>query len=225
MDLTKSFNFFNPSEIGARCHIVGCGSVGSTIAENLVRCGVTKISLYDFDTVEPRNIANQMFRAKDIGRPKVDALRDLLVEINPDCESEIRTYADGWKNEILNGYVFLAVDSIETRREFVERHKYAAGIVRAVFDIRTTLTGFQMYAARWDDAKQRENLLASMQFSHEEAMEATPVSACGVTLGVATTVRLSGAFCVNNFMQFVKDKKLWKFAFVDGFSQVFQFAS
>ena len=45
MDLSKSYDFFQPEKDDARIHIVGCGSVGSTIAENLARCGVTKMTI------------------------------------------------------------------------------------------------------------------------------------------------------------------------------------
>lgn len=45
MDLSKSYEFFQPEKDQARIHIVGCGSVGSTVAENLARCGVTKMTL------------------------------------------------------------------------------------------------------------------------------------------------------------------------------------
>ena len=83
MDLSKSYEFFQPEKDNSRIHIVGCGSVGSTVAENLVRCGVTNLTLWDFDHVEAHNIVNQMFRQKDIGKPKVEALADILTEINP----------------------------------------------------------------------------------------------------------------------------------------------
>jgi len=73
MDLSKSYEFFKPEKDQSRIHIVGCGSVGSTVAENLARCGVTKMTLWDFDTVEPHNLANQMFREKDVGKLKVEA--------------------------------------------------------------------------------------------------------------------------------------------------------
>ena len=67
MDLSKSYEFFKPDMLESRVHIIGCGAIGSTVAENLVRFGITKITLYDFDTVEAHNIANQMFRHTDIG--------------------------------------------------------------------------------------------------------------------------------------------------------------
>ena len=65
MNLIKSQDYFNPLNVTERCHIIGCGSVGSTIAELLARLGLTKISLYDFDTVSPHNLANQMFFERD----------------------------------------------------------------------------------------------------------------------------------------------------------------
>ena len=80
MDLSKSYDFFQPEKDDSRIHIIGCGSVGSTLAENLARCGVTKMTLWDFDDVEPHNIVNQMFRQQDIHKKKVEALRDILVE-------------------------------------------------------------------------------------------------------------------------------------------------
>ena len=64
----------------------------------------------------------------------------------------------------------------------------------------------------------KQDLLKSMQFSHEEAAEETPVSACGVTLGVATTVRLICALGVNNYINFVKGNGIKKLIMIDGFN-------
>lgn len=217
MDLSKSYDFFQPEKDNARIHIVGCGSVGSTIAENLVRCGVTKLTLWDFDTVEEHNIVNQMFRQEDVGRLKAEALKDLLTEINPEVKNTIDVKTDGWKGKLMSGYIFLAVDSIKVRKEIIERHMDSP-YVKAVFDVRTMLTGAQSYAADWSDYKSKQNLLNSMQFSDEEAKESTPVSACGITLGVVTTVRLICAMCVNNYIKFAKGEGLWKFIQMDGFS-------
>ena len=198
MDLSKSYEFFQPEKDKARIHIVGCGSVGSTVAENLARCGVTKITLYDFDKVEPHNIANQMFDQNDVGRLKVDALKDILTDINPEIADQIE------------------VNSIELRREIVEKHMDSP-YVKAVFDFRTLLESAQHYAADWSDSKMKKDLLNSMQFSHDEAKDETPVSACGVTLGVATTVRLISALGVNNYINFVKGEGIKKMIIMDGF--------
>ena len=218
MDLSKSYEFFQPEKVRERIHIIGCGSVGSTIAENLARCGIKKMTLWDFDKVESHNIVNQMFGQQDIGKTKVEALKDILVGINPDME--LRLKPEGWNSEMLSGYIFLAVDSIEIRRKIVEQHMDNTNI-KAMFDTRTLLTGAQLYAANWSEYKSKKDFLNTMQFSHEEAAAETPVSACGVTLGVATTVRIAAALSVNNFIQFVKDGKIWKLFLFDGFNGIF----
>lgn len=217
MDLSKSYDFFQPEKDDAPIHIVGCGSVGSTIAENLARCGVKNMVLWDFDTVESHNIVNQMFRQQDVGRLKVDALKDILCDINPELVDSVSAKPEGWRGKLMSGYIFLCVDSIELRRQIVERHMDSP-YVKAVFDFRTLLESAQHYAADWSEYKMKQDLLNSMQFSHEEAKEETPVSACGVTLGVATTVRLICALGVNNYINFVKGNGLKKLVIIDGFN-------
>lgn len=219
MDLSKSYEFFQPDKDTSRIHIIGCGSVGSTLAENLVRCGVTRLTLWDFDKVENHNIVNQMFRQCDVGKTKVEALRDILIDINPDVAQSIELKPDGWQGKMLSGYVFLAVDSIDIRKKFVEQHMNHP-FLKCVFDCRTLLESAQGYAADWSDLRSKENLLKSMQFTHEEAADETPVSACGVTLGVATTVRLICAMQVNNYINFIKGGSIWKFIQIDGFHGV-----
>lgn len=217
MDLSKSYDFFQPEKDTARIHIVGCGSVGSTLAENLSRCGVTKMTLWDFDTVEAHNIVNQMFRQQDVGKLKVEALKDILMDINPEIKDDVELKPKGWEGKLMSGYIFLCVDNIELRRTIVEKHMDSP-YVKAVFDFRTLLESAQHYAADWSDYKMKQDLLKSMQFSHEEAAEETPVSACGVTLGVATTVRLICALGVNNYINFVKGNGIKKLIMIDGFN-------
>lgn len=216
MDLSKSYEFFKPEKHKGRIHIIGCGSVGSTVAENLARCGVSNFTLWDFDKVESHNIVNQMFRQQDVGRLKVEALRDLLTDINPDISNQIELKSDGWNGDLLNGYVFLCVDNIELRREIVQKNMNNLNI-KAMFDFRTLLTSAQHYAADWKSWKSKQEFLKTMQFSHDEAADETPTSACGITLGVATTVRMISALGVNNYINYAKGNGLWKFVQCDGF--------
>ena len=122
MDLSKSYDFFQPEKNTGKIHIVGCGSVGSTVAEMLARNGLTKFVLWDFDVVEPKNLANQMFRQADVGRLKVEAVRDMILEINPDAVDDIKLESNGWDGQQLSGYVFLCVDNIELRRKKKKKH-------------------------------------------------------------------------------------------------------
>lgn len=219
MDLSKSYDYFKPESVDERIHIIGCGSVGSTLAENLARVGITKFTLWDFDEVESHNIVNQMFTQEHIGRPKVEALRDIILSINPEAADDIQIEPKGWRGKMLSGYIFLAVDNIELRRKIVERHMDSP-YVRAMFDFRTLLESGQHYAADWSDKKMKQILLDTMQFTHEEASEEVPVSACGVVLGVNTTVRLICGMGVNNFLNFVRGNGLWRMVNFDGFHGV-----
>ena len=123
MDLSKSFEYFDPNAVDGKCHIIGCGSVGSTIAENLARLGITKFVLYDFDIVEPHNLANQMFVNADIKKPKIEATKRIITDINPEAESTIELHPEGYTGQKLNGYVFLAVDNIDLRRDICTKQK------------------------------------------------------------------------------------------------------
>ena len=216
MDLAKSLEFFNPADVKERIHIVGCGSVGATIAEMLCRFGITKITLWDFDHVSSHNIHNQIFRFKDIGKLKVDALKEIITDINPDAANDIKLKPNGWHGENLSGIVFLAVDSIDLRRKIVEQH-YNNIMIKAMFDVRTLFTGAQSFSADWTKEKMKKNLLNSMQFSDEDAESSVPVSACGVTLGLCPVVRTVCSLVVANFINFCKGKPLQKYFTIDSF--------
>jgi molybdopterin/thiamine biosynthesis adenylyltransferase len=219
LNLSKSYDFFKPEEVTERIHIIGCGSVGSTVAELLVRFGLTKLTLYDFDSVEPKNLANQMFRQKDIGKPKVMALTNMLCDINPETTANLHIDERGYTAQKLSGYVLLCVDNIELRREIAISNKDNP-YIKAMFDFRTRLTDAQHYAADWSDMKMVDDFLRSMNFTHEEAKEETPVSACNVTLSVAPTIRMICSLGVANFVNFVKGAELKKFIQIDAFNFV-----
>lgn len=221
MNLSKSQDFFNPSLAPEDFHIVGCGSVGSYLADLLVRAGIgspseSHIILWDMDIVEAKNVANQRFTSRDIGRPKVEALRDILIDINPDLEDKIDIMPNGWQGETLSGYVFLAVDDITIRQKIVDTNMNNV-FVKAMFDCRTSLTNAQHYAVNWANYKDKENFRKTMDFTHEEAEAETPKSACGGTLGVASTVLIVASLCVNNFIQFVKKEGICPALSFDGF--------
>lgn len=216
INLSKSYEFFQPEMCKERIHIIGCGAIGSTLAENLARFGLTKITLYDFDHVEPHNIANQMFRQIDIGKSKVEALADILCEINPDIKNDLKLVDKGYVGQKLSGYVFLCVDNIDLRREIATKCK-GNTFIKAMFDFRMRLTDAQHYAADWSDMKMVESFINSMNFSHEEAKAETPVSACNIALSVVPTVRTIVAYGVANFINFAKGGSIRKLILVDAF--------
>lgn len=217
MDIAKSYDFFKPEQCTEPLHIIGCGAIGSTLAENLVRYGLTNLVLYDFDEVEGHNVANQMYTEEDIGKPKVQALMEYLCRINPQLRDTIRLVPKGYVGQRLAGYVFLCVDNIDLRREIAQKN-VGNPFVLGMFDFRMRLTDAQHYAADWSDEKMVENFLNTMAFSHEEAQQETPVSACNLTLSVCSTVRLIVSVGVSNFVNFVKGSGIKKMILADAFN-------
>lgn len=63
--------------------IIGCGGLGSNIAEILVRCGVKNLTLVDFDNVDISNLNRQNYFFYQSGQPKIHALCENLTKINP----------------------------------------------------------------------------------------------------------------------------------------------
>ena len=66
--------------------IAGAGGLGSNCAASLVRAGVGHIVVADFDKIEKSNLNRQFYFYNQIGRDKVNALRDNLHAINPEVK-------------------------------------------------------------------------------------------------------------------------------------------
>ena len=70
-----------------RVIIFGVGGVGSWCAESLVRTGLTHLTIVDSDTICVTNCNRQlMATTSTVGQIKVDAMKQRLMEINPDAQ-------------------------------------------------------------------------------------------------------------------------------------------
>ena len=70
-----------------RVIVFGVGGVGSWCVEALVRSGVRHITIVDSDKVAISNVNRQlMATTKTVGRVKVDALKEHLLDINPHAD-------------------------------------------------------------------------------------------------------------------------------------------
>lgn len=107
------------------CHkhviIFGVGGVGSWCAECLVREGIMHLTLVDSDVVCITNCNRQlMATSKTVGQPKVEALRNRLLEINPDANiiTMQKRYSEENKDEFeweTYDYVIDAIDSLKDK--------------------------------------------------------------------------------------------------------------
>ncbi len=76
-----------------RYGIVGLGSVGSIVAEQLARIGVENISLIDFDIVKTHNLDRTLGATlKDIGKLKVQVIKRQIALNATAAKVDVRTY-------------------------------------------------------------------------------------------------------------------------------------
>ena len=73
----------------AKIGIAGAGGLGSNCAVNLVRSGFLNFIIVDFDVIDFSNLNRQFYFYNQVGRPKVEALRENLLSINPNARIDI----------------------------------------------------------------------------------------------------------------------------------------
>ncbi len=117
--------------LSSRVCVFGVGGVGSYAVEALARSGVGKIDLVDADTVCESNINRQIIAThKTLGMYKVDAEKERILEINPNCEVNVfrMFYLPENAGDIdmsVYDYVVDAVDTVTAKIEIIKRAKEA----------------------------------------------------------------------------------------------------
>lgn len=100
---------------GARVAIAGLGGVGGSHLLTLARLGVGRFHIADFDCFELHNMNRQAGAGMSrLGRPKVEVLREMALDINP--ELEITTFPEGVHQHNLEAFlqgVDLYVDGLD----------------------------------------------------------------------------------------------------------------
>lgn len=212
LDTIRQTGFFNPLEIEKPIHVIGVGAVGSHVANALARMGLTNIHLWDEDTVGSHNIPNQLFFQSDIGKPKTISMANTIKNINNDANVHLHPF---YKNETLDGYVFVCVDSITVRKLIYENNEYNLKL-DAVFDTRIGLDDGQVLSADWKKEEDIKQIIEMSNFKQEEVY--VPVSACGTKLTVLPTVAQAATEAVANFINFIKTKELKKMIVFNSFN-------
>lgn len=212
MDLTKHLEFFSPLDINEQIHVIGCGAIGSNVALQLTKLGCKKLFLWDFDLVDEHNITNQIYDETDLGQMKTEALKKHLINNNKDIE--VYTFKK-YTNQLLQGYIFVCVDSIELRKHIYETNQYNPQI-KLVIDGRIGLDTGQVYAVDWSKEDDIQNLIELSDFKSNEIN--VPVSACGTTLSVSPTVLITISNMISVFINFKNKQKIPKIININAFN-------
>ncbi len=97
--------------------VVGLGAVGGYAVEGLVRAGIGRLTLVDFDIIQPTNINRQILAAEStLGRSKVSAAADRVNDISPACRVEpLELFVDSVSvNTILSRTPDIIIDAIDS---------------------------------------------------------------------------------------------------------------
>lgn len=109
---------------GARVGLAGAGGLGSNCAMLLARSGIGHLVIADFDVVSLSNLNRQYFLPCHLGQPKVDALADMLLRINPDIQLELHRLRleASTVSSLFKGcdLVVEAVDEVATKKMLLE---------------------------------------------------------------------------------------------------------
>ena len=104
--------------------IAGAGGLGSNVAVALARSGVKNLFVVDFDKVEESNLNRQYYFLSQIGKIKVNALKENIANINPNiiCNVENIKLEKGtmWQPFSDVDIIVEALDAAETKTQFIE---------------------------------------------------------------------------------------------------------
>lgn len=106
--------------------LFGVGGVGSWCAESLVRSGIMHLTLVDADCVNSTNVNRQLMATTlTVGQPKVEALKDRLLEINPNAHItpvQALFSADNATDFHLESYDYIidCIDSLKDKTALIE---------------------------------------------------------------------------------------------------------
>lgn len=109
--------------------VFGIGGVGSFVVEGLARSGIGHFVLIDDDTVCLTNINRQLLALHStIGRPKVDVMRERILDINP--KAVVETHQLFYLPETAEGllqpnwdYIVDAIDTVSAKIDLIVRAK------------------------------------------------------------------------------------------------------
>ncbi len=119
--------------------LVGVGGVGGAVFECLVRFGMKKITIIDFDTVDETNLNRQIISTTaTVGRIKTEVAKERGLAINPECEINAYNMFIEKDNlhiisELKPDYVIDAIDSVKSKLDLVQYcHENGVKIISAM---------------------------------------------------------------------------------------------
>lgn len=113
--------------VALRVALCGAGAIGSNLADNLARQGLTKLRAIDHDRVEDHNVSTQLYGENDVGVWKVEALRNHLFRATGVEVDAVRKELTAQNAKQLLKDCDLIIDALDNRaaRQVVQDHARA----------------------------------------------------------------------------------------------------
>lgn len=197
VDYWRQVDLIRPEQLAFPVTVVGVGGIGSPVALALAKMGCPRLTLYDPDVIEPHNLPSQLYRVRDVGRPKVEALAEILRDYAPVDVTPIQAPVDGQR---LEGVVISAVDSMAAREAIWRGSVRFRGVVPLYVDARMGGEVGRVLAVRPADPDQVRAYEATL-YGDEAAVD-DPCTAQAIvynTLGIAALV-------ANQVKRFARDE-------------------
>ena len=155
MEFTRQTQIFDPSKQSSKIIVIGAGSTGSFITLTLAKLGFNDIKVLDFDKVEAHNIPNQFYRMSDMGKDKVTALQEMVLDFTGteiDVEN-VKVDKDYEFDLDLNTILVFCVDNMEARKLIYEKVK---DFPIKIVDTRMGGAGFQIYSINLESEEEKK---------------------------------------------------------------------
>ena len=101
--------------------LLGVGGVGSFALDALYNTGITNITIVDFDTYEESNMNRQMGSHGNIGRIKVEALKEKYPEVTPIHVKITPEWIDNFDFSSYD-YILDAIDDVKPKVHLIKKY-------------------------------------------------------------------------------------------------------
>ena len=101
--------------------LLGVGGVGSFALDALYNTGITNITIVDFDTYEESNLNRQMGSQGNIGRVKVEALKEKYPEVTAIHMKITPEWIDNFDFTSYD-YILDAIDDVKPKVHLIKKH-------------------------------------------------------------------------------------------------------
>jgi len=208
---TRSLDIISDEILTERINVIGAGAIGSFTVLSLIKMGFRDVHVWDPQNVAIENVGTQLYGEGQIGKPKVEALaeiikltgpkndglRDYVLTLHPElfnppdnwlgAENEDNTVPDQYQRFF--GHVIVAVDSMSARKTIWEKVRDHVD-VRWLIDGRMGAENALLYTIRTGDEDDELSYKKTL-YPDENALQ-EPCTAQGT---VYTANLLAGEIC------------------------------